>query len=108
MPCWSTSIAANSGMMTLVLHPKGAFRLTGQERRDSRLGMTQVTWNWRVIELWTLPARELLAAGDVGLVPWATLAQFDGPPEALIQECQARLSNWRGRRRRPICTRWRR
>ena len=78
-------------VMTLVLHPKGAFRLTGQERRDSRLGMTQVTWTWRVIELWTLPARELLAAGDVGLVPWATLAQFDGPPEALIQECQERI-----------------
>ena len=78
-------------VITLVLHPKGAFRLTGRERLDSRLGMTQVTWGWRVIELWTLPARDLLAAGDVGLVPWATLAQFDGPPEVLLQECQTRI-----------------
>ena len=45
----------------------------------------------RVIELWTLPARDLLAVGDVGLVPWATLAQFDGPPEELLQECQTRI-----------------
>lgn len=78
-------------VITLVLHPKGAFRLTGREQLASRLGFTEVTWAWRVIELWTLPARDLLAAGDVGLVPWATLAQFDGPPEVLFQECQARI-----------------
>jgi hypothetical protein len=78
-------------VITLVLHPKGQFRLTGREHLASRIGMTEVTWGWRVIELWTVPAQDLLAAGDVGLIPWALLAQYDGPPEALFQECQTRI-----------------
>jgi hypothetical protein len=33
----------------------------------------------------------LLAAGDVGLVPWVPLAQFDGPPEPVFRQCRARI-----------------
>ncbi len=43
------------------------------------------------VELWTVPAADMLAAGDVGLIPWVPLAQFDGPPEPIFQECRARI-----------------
>jgi hypothetical protein len=46
---------------------------------------------WKVIELWTIPAAEMFAAGDVGLIPWVPLAQFDGPPEPVFQECRIRI-----------------
>src|SRR5262245_46929133 len=78
-------------VITLILQPRGAYRVAGSQRLASRLGCTELTLNWRVVELWTLSAADLLAAGDVGLVPWAPLAQFDGPPEALIQECRERI-----------------
>ena len=45
----------------------------------------------KVVELWTIPAVDLLAAGDVGLIPWVPLAQFDGPPEPIFQECRSRI-----------------
>jgi hypothetical protein len=31
------------------------------------------------------------AAGDVGLIPWVPLAQFDGPPEPILRQCPARI-----------------
>ena len=47
---------------------------------------------WKVdLELWTIPAADMLAAGDVGLIPWVPLAQFDGPPEPIFQECRTRI-----------------
>jgi hypothetical protein len=33
----------------------------------------------------------LLAAGDVGLIPWVPLAQFAGPPEPIFRQCRARI-----------------
>jgi predicted transposase YdaD len=38
-----------------------------------------------------VPAAELLATGDIGVVPWVPLAQFDGPSEPIIRECRARI-----------------
>jgi hypothetical protein len=78
-------------VITLVLHPKGSFRLTGQQQWTSRHGLTQVACSWRVIELWTLPAEDLLAANDPGLIPWVPLTRFDGPPEGLLQQCRDRI-----------------
>ncbi len=45
----------------------------------------------KVVDLWTIPAVDLLAAGDVGLIPWVPLAHFDGPPEPIFQECRSRI-----------------
>ena len=42
-------------------------------------------------ELWTIPAADMLATGDVGLIRWVPLAQFDGPPEPIFQECRIRI-----------------
>src|ERR1700682_6336843 len=73
-------------LITLVLRPRGNFRLVGQQQGASRLGCSQLAFQWRVVELWTLGAEDLLAIGDVGLIPWVPLAQYAGPPEALVQQ----------------------
>jgi hypothetical protein len=46
-----------------------------------------------VVELWTVSAADLLAAGDVGLIPWVPLSKFDGPPEAIFRECRSRIDH---------------
>jgi hypothetical protein len=74
-----------------VLHPKGNFRLSGAEELVSRHGLTQLTCRWRVVELWTVSAAELLAANDVGLIPWVPWARFDDPPEVIVRQCCQRI-----------------
>ena len=32
-----------------------------------------------------------MAAGDVGLTPWVALSRLDGPPEAIVRQCRARI-----------------
>src|SRR5262249_24916836 len=41
--------------------------------------------------MWTLPAEKDLAEADAGAVPWITLMQFDGPAEALLERCAAKI-----------------
>ena len=55
------------------------------------MGFTSIHVYWKVVELWKIPAAELLAAGDIGLIPWVPLAQFDGPPEPIFRECRERI-----------------
>jgi hypothetical protein len=78
-------------LLTLVLHPKGRLRAASDTEVTSPRGWTQ--WNVRskVVELWTIPAADMLATGDVGLIPWVPLAQFDGPREPIFQECRIRI-----------------
>jgi hypothetical protein len=57
----------------------------------SRRGLARLEVSWHVVELWTLPAEELLAANDVGLVPWVPLAKFDGPAEPILEQCRERI-----------------
>jgi hypothetical protein len=78
-------------VLVLVLHPKGQLQVPAQQERQSRLGWTQQRLGWRVVELWTLTAADLLAANDVGLLPWVPLARIDGPPEPVLQECRRRI-----------------
>jgi hypothetical protein len=33
----------------------------------------------------------VLASGDVGLIPWVPLTQFDGPPVPIFRQCRARI-----------------
>jgi hypothetical protein len=78
-------------VLVLVLRPKGQYRVEGQRGARSKLGWAKLVGGWKVVELWTVPAEELLAAGDVGLVPWAALAQFEGQPESLLKRCRERI-----------------
>jgi hypothetical protein len=78
-------------LLMLVLRPKGSFRIGGKHEVRSPLGLSRLAAEWKPVELWTLPATEFLAAGDVGVVPWVPLMHFDGPPEALLERCAAKI-----------------
>jgi hypothetical protein len=78
-------------LLMLVLRPKGSFRIGGRHTVRSKLGLSRLEAEWKTVELWTLPASEFLARGDVGVVPWVTLMNFDGPPESLLEHCAEKI-----------------
>ena len=78
-------------VISLVLKPKGHQRVSGQCERTSQLGHTRLSGTWPVIELWEWEAEELFADGDIGLIPWATLARSDQPAEVLVARCVDRI-----------------
>jgi hypothetical protein len=78
-------------VLTLVLCPYGKQTVSGAETHRSRLGWTSWTLNWRVVNLWEVPAERLLALDDVGLVPWVPLTKFEGPAETMLNECRRRI-----------------
>ena len=80
-------------VLTLVLHPRGNLRVADGQDTHSRLGWTRMQVNWRVVELWTLPAADLLAANDVGLIPWVPLTRLNAPPEIVLQQCRQRIDD---------------
>jgi hypothetical protein len=74
--------------VTLVLRPKGKYRIPRSRNLRSRHGLSSCRLKWRVVELWTIPAEDLLQAQDVGLIPWVPLTDFSDPPETMIQRCR--------------------
>jgi hypothetical protein len=78
-------------LLMLVLRPKGKFRIGGTHAVRSKLGLSRLEAGWRSVELWTLSAEEFLAEGDVGVVPWVPLMQFEGAPEALLERCAEKI-----------------
>jgi hypothetical protein len=74
--------------VALVLRPKGKYRVPSGRSLRSRGGLSSCRLKWRVVELWTIPAEELLQAGDVGLIPWVPLTDFADPPEAMLRRCR--------------------
>lgn len=78
-------------VVTFVLRPKGQYQVTGTHTLRSRLNYSQIQIHWRVITLWTTPAADLLAANDVGLIPWVPLSHYEGPPEPILEECRRRI-----------------
>ena len=77
--------------LVLCLCPRGKYRVPGKVEERSQQGWVVETLTWNVVELWTLSAEALLAAPNVGVVPWAMAAHYDGPPEILLQRCRDRL-----------------
>jgi hypothetical protein len=73
------------------LHPGGRKPVVGAADLASPQRWTRLHLEWKVVEMWTIPAVELLAANDLGLIPWVMLAKIDGPPEPIFQECRARI-----------------
>jgi hypothetical protein len=78
-------------VLVLVLHPRGDALPAGAVTMRSRQGWTTWPLSWRTVRLWQLPAQALLAAEDVGLIPWVPLTQFDESPEAIVRECRERI-----------------
>lgn len=78
-------------VITIVLHPKGQYRLRGEQNVQSAQGSAELRLRWRVIEMWDVAAADLLNAGDVGLMPWLPLTRTESPPEVLLQLCRERI-----------------
>ena len=78
-------------LLVLVLCPKGKQRIPDEHPVRSRLGWSKLVEGWKVVELWTVPAEGLLAATDAGVLPWATLTRYDGPPADLLERCRDRI-----------------
>jgi len=74
--------------VTLVLRPKGKYRVPRSRNLRSRRGFSSCRVKWQVVELWTIPAEDLLQAGDVGLIPWVPLTDFADTPETMLRRCQ--------------------
>ena len=92
--CLSISIVRSCPRsLSFVLHPRGgpAGREWTAPSPRAMEGSTRIRVDWRTIELWTIPAEDLLAAGDVGLIPWVPLASYAGPPEPIFRECRERI-----------------
>jgi hypothetical protein len=78
-------------ILLLVLRPKGNLAISPEQVVSSARGLTELRLKIHVVTLWTVPAEELLTAGDVGLIPWVPLAHYDGSPEALLAQCRLRI-----------------
>ncbi len=79
-------------VVVLFLHPKGHVEAAGSSVLRSRRGLTRWDLSWRAVKLWEVPAQELLAVGDIGLIPWVPLAHIDGPTEPVLRECRDRIA----------------
>src|SRR5262245_50747253 len=74
-----------------ILARKGAMPAVDSVELRSHNGFTNMSVSRRAVKLWDLPAEELSAAGDVGLLPWAPLAKHAGPRETIVSRCRARI-----------------
>ena len=78
-------------VMVLFLREKGHVPAADSVELTSRRGFTKLNLSWKAIKLWEIPAEELLAMDDVGLLPWAPLAKVEGSPEQIVRRCRARM-----------------
>jgi hypothetical protein len=75
-------------VLVLVLQPKGNLEVDSEAVLQSAGGWTGLRVGWRTVRLWELPAGQLLATGEPGLMPWVPLAHIDGPPKTVFQQCR--------------------
>ncbi len=80
-------------LIVLFLHEKGNVPVADSVVLRSRRGLTKWDLSWKAVKLWEVPAEELLAMGDVGLIPWVPLAQFESPPDQIVSRCRARIDH---------------
>ena len=75
-------------VLILVLRPKGQVEVADHISLQSQGGLTDLRASWRVVEVWNVPATELLATGEPGLMPWVPLTRLDGPAPVILGECR--------------------
>jgi hypothetical protein len=73
--------------------PGAGSRAASTASLRSPRGLTHWRLSWRIAKLWELPAAELLASDDVGLILCVPLTQFDGPPEPIVRLCRDRIDH---------------
>ncbi|HTU90171.1 MAG TPA: hypothetical protein VMF69_08870 [Gemmataceae bacterium] len=88
-------------LLTLVLRERGQYRVPSEFEARSELGWATLHCSWKVVELWQVPAEELLAAGDVGIIPWVPLTRFEGSPRDILQRCRDRIDREAPHQERP-------
>ena len=67
-------------VLVLFLHEKGKVPAADSIELKSRKGFTTMSVSWRAVKLWEVPAEDLLALGDVALLPWVPLANSRARP----------------------------
>jgi predicted transposase YdaD len=78
-------------ILLVVLFPKGNATTDPEHVMHSSHGMSELRLKITVINMWMIPAEELIAANDVGIIPFVPLTAYSGPPEALLQRCAERI-----------------
>lgn len=78
-------------VIVLVLHPRGARQVGAWRQEVSRLGRTRMRGEWTVVNLWQVPAEDLLASNDVGVIPWVPLTHFTQGPANVLRRCRERI-----------------
>jgi len=78
-------------VLVLFLREKGHVPAADSVELNSPRGFTKLNLSWKAIKLWEIPAEELLAMDDVGLLPWVPLAKVEGSPEQIVRRCRARI-----------------
>jgi hypothetical protein len=78
-------------IVTLILRPRGRKPVPRELVLRSEEGTMSIRVEWKVIELWKVPAAELREAGDIGLIPLLPLSLLDRPLEAILDECRERI-----------------
>jgi hypothetical protein len=81
-------------VVALVLHPKGSYQPPEVLSIQSPRGWTELNVRWRIVELWTLSAEDLLATNDPGLMPWVPLTQIHGPIEPVFKQCRTVIERY--------------
>ena len=69
-------------VVSIVLRPRGRKPAPRELAVVSEEGTTRIHVAWKVVEVWKIPAAELLASGDVGLIPLVPLARVRRPGRA--------------------------
>jgi predicted transposase YdaD len=78
-------------VVVMFLRPRGNVEAASVATLRSRRGFASWPLSWKVVRLWEIPAQELLAVGDIGLIPWVPLSHIDGPPEPTLYECRDQI-----------------
>src|SRR4029077_16211374 len=80
-------------VIVLFLREKGNVEAADSVTLRSRRGLTKWDLSRKAVKLWEIPAEELMAAGDVGLIPWVPLTKFDQPPERIVSRCRTHIDH---------------
>ena len=80
-------------LSAITLRPHGRYRIPNEGLFKSRRGTTEIQAKWTSIELWNVPAADLLARNDPGLIPWVPLCKSRRSAASLLTECKRRIED---------------
>ena len=78
-------------VISIVLSSRGNQTLVGEHEKTSRHRRTSLTCKWQVVNLWELPAQQLLDLNQPGVLPLVPLTQFSEEPAEMLEMCRERI-----------------